>query len=334
MILLTGGAGYIGSHTLLRLLEEGYEVVVLDDLSNGHVEAIRAAERISKKTCTFIEGSVLSRRDLDKVFRLRNIEAVIHLAGKKAVGESVEKPLEYFETNLVGSLRLLQVMEDYQVDKLVFSSSATVYGDPVAVPIPETAPVSVENPYGRTKLMIEQMLADVRQANPALRCLILRYFNPIGAHESGHLGESPLGKPNNLLPFVAQVASGQRQELSIFGSDYPTKDGSGVRDYIHVMDLAEGHLKALQLIEAEDVFETINLGTGQGYSVLEVVSAFSEASGCRIPYRLVARRKGDVAVCYADASRAKERLSWESKRDLKTMCEDAWRWQENYPEGY
>lgn len=334
MILVTGGAGYIGSHTLVELLEAEYEVVVLDNLSNSSEESLKRVEEISGRTLHFVKADLLDKAALDRVFSEYPIESVIHFAGKKAVGESVEKPLLYYENNVTGTINLLQAMDKHGVKRLVFSSSATVYGDPAVVPIEETAILQPTNPYGRTKLMIERILIDLRNAREDFSVALLRYFNPIGAHESGRIGEDPAGIPNNLLPFVAQVAVGKREKLSVFGDDYPTVDGTGVRDYIHVVDLAKGHLLALKKIEEENLLGIYNLGTGNGYSVLEIVEAFEKAAGQKVPYEIVKRRPGDIAVCYADAAKAKGELGFEAKRGLEDMCRDTWKWQKNNPEGY
>jgi len=331
--LVTGGAGYIGSHTCVELLAAGYELVVLDNLSNASHEALKRVEKITGKTITFIEGDIRSAEDLERAFALGNIQAVIHFAGLKAVGESVAKPMLYYDNNVVGTVRLLEAMEKHDCRHLVFSSSATVYGDPASVPIQEHFPLSVTNPYGRSKLVIEDMLRDLYQADNRWSIAVLRYFNPVGAHVSGLIGEDPQGIPNNLMPYIAQVAVGKRKQLSVFGGDYPTPDGTGVRDYIHVVDLALGHLKALEAL-AQPSLLTVNLGTGVGYSVLDMVKAFEEASGCSVPYEIVARRAGDVAQCYADPRLAQELLGWSATRGLQAMCEDTWRWQHNNPNGY
>ena len=334
MILVTGGAGYIGSHTLVELLEEGHEALVLDNLSNSSSESIRRVSEITGKTVSFIEGDLLDEDCLNKVFQDHDIDSVIHFAGKKAVGESVEEPLLYYENNVTGTINLLKAMRSHDVRKLVFSSSATVYGDPETVPIRESAPYAPTNPYGQTKRMIEQILIDLKASWQDFSVAILRYFNPIGAHESGRIGEDPSAIPNNLVPYVAQVAIGKRETLQVFGNDYPTPDGTGIRDYIHVMDLARGHVLALKKIEKEPCLGIYNLGTGQGYSVLEVVRAFEEASGKKVPCVIGPRRAGDIAVCYADARLARRELGFETKRDLSVMCRDLWRWQKNNPDGY
>lgn len=333
-ILVTGGAGYIGSHMVLVLLDAGYDVLVLDNLSNAKRESLTRVERLAGRAPLFVEGDIRDAALLDRLFAEHDIAAVMHFAGLKAVGESVAEPLAYYDCNVVGSLRLLEAMARAGVRTLVFSSSATVYGDPASVPITEDFPLSATNPYGATKLHIEDMLRDLHRAQPAWRIALLRYFNPVGAHESGRIGEDPNGVPSNLMPFIAQVAVGKRESLSVFGQDYATVDGTGVRDYIHVMDLVEGHLAALRTLQREPGLLTVNLGTGQGYSVLQMVAAFSRASGRDIPYRIVERRPGDVAQCYADPGRAQQLIGWRARRDLATMCADHWRWQQQNPEGY
>lgn len=333
MILVTGGAGYIGSHTCLQLLQTGQQLVVLDNLVNSKTEAIKRVEQLSGKQIQFIKGDIRDSEILDAVFRYP-IKAVIHFAGLKAVGESVAQPLRYYDNNVNGTLNLLAAMARHDCHTLVFSSSATVYGDPQSVPITEDFPLSATNPYGRSKLMIEDMLRDLAQAQPVWRIAMLRYFNPVGAHESGMIGEDPNGVPNNLLPFVSQVAIGKREKLSIFGADYPTHDGTGVRDYIHVMDLANGHLKALQVLQQRAGLLTVNLGTGHGYSVLDMVKAFEAASGRTIPYQIVPRRAGDIAACYADPAQAASLLGWRAEKTLAQMCADSWRWQSQNPDGY
>ncbi|WP_020676332.1 UDP-glucose 4-epimerase GalE [Geopsychrobacter electrodiphilus] len=333
-ILVTGGAGYIGSHTIVELLQGGYEVVVYDNLSNSSPEALRRVERITGKSVELIRADVCDRSALDAVFQSHEIASVIHFAGIKAVGESVEKPLSYYQNNIAGSATLCEAMAAAGVKTLVFSSSATVYGDPRSLPIREDAPTGATNPYGRTKLFIEEMLRDLQVSDPAWRIAILRYFNPVGAHASGLIGEDPQGKPNNLFPFIAQVAVGQRDSLSVFGGDYPTADGTGVRDYIHVVDLARGHLRALQRLAQKPGCVSVNLGTGQGYSVLDMIKAFSRASGREVPYQIVARRPGDIASCYADPSFAHRELGWFAEKGLNEMCRDGWNWQCNNPKGY
>ncbi|RJG17435.1 UDP-glucose 4-epimerase GalE [Alcanivorax profundi] len=333
-VLVTGGAGYIGSHTVLLLLEAGYEVVVLDNLSNSSEESLRRVQTLTGRELTFIKGDIRDGECLDTLFSDHDIASVIHFAGLKAVGESVAQPLRYYDCNVVGTIRLLEAMDRAGVQRLVFSSSATVYGDPASVPIREDSPLCATNPYGATKLHIENMLRDLYRADNRWGLVLLRYFNPVGAHESGKIGEDPAGIPNNLMPYIAQVAVGKRDKLTVFGSDYPTKDGTGVRDYIHVMDLAAGHLAALVFLEANGGLETVNLGTGKGYSVLEMVSAFEQASGKEITYELSERRPGDVAICFSDPQRAKERLGWEAKHGIGDMCRDHWAWQSANPNGY
>ncbi|UXY15142.1 UDP-glucose 4-epimerase GalE [Chitiniphilus purpureus] len=333
-ILLTGGAGYIGSHTYIELSAAGFTPVIFDNFSNAKPEVLARLERITGRPVAHMQGDIRASADLAAAFRRWPIAAVVHFAGLKAVGESVAQPLLYYDNNVVGTVRLLEAMGAAGVRRLVFSSSATVYGDPHAVPIREDFPLSATNPYGRTKLMIEDMLRDHHHACPDWEIAILRYFNPVGAHASGLIGEDPRGIPNNLLPYISQVAVGKRDELSVFGGDYPTPDGTGVRDYIHVVDLARGHVKALQKIEGASGCLAVNLGTGQGYSVLEMVRAFETASGRAVPYRIVARRPGDVASCYADPASAAERLGWRAEKGLAEMCADAWRWQQGNPDGY
>lgn len=333
-ILVTGGAGYIGSHACIVLMEAGYDVVVLDNLCNADAEVFNRLERIVGRRPEFVQGDVGDRATLDAIFSSHVITAVMHFAGLKAVGESVARPLEYYANNVGGTLALLAAMEQAGVKSLVFSSSATVYGDPASVPIDEGFPLSATNPYGRSKLMVEEILADWQSVNPAWSIGCLRYFNPVGAHPSGLIGENPQGSPNNLMPYVAQVAVGRQELLYVFGGDYPTADGTGVRDYIHVMDLVEGHLAALNFISRQCGLFTANLGTGTGYSVLELVQAFEQASSRPIPYEIVARRPGDVARCWADTRLAEEKLGWKATRNLQQMCEDSWRWQSGNPEGY
>ncbi len=334
MIFVTGGAGYIGTHTCVELLASGYDVAVLDNFSNSQREAVTRVERIAGKTMTLIEGDIRDRSTVAAALQQCKATAVIHFAGLKAVGESVAQPLRYYDNNVVGTLRLLEAMEESGVRTLVFSSSATVYGDPQTLPIAEDAALAATNPYGRTKLVIEDMLRDLHRSDSAWRIASLRYFNPIGAHESGLIGEDPIGIPNNLLPFVAQVAVGRLSHLNVMGNDYDTPDGTGVRDYIHVMDLAQGHVKALQYLADTPDCVAINLGTGRGHSVLEMVRAFEQASGRPVPYQVSARRAGDIASCYADVSRAGRLLGWRAGRDLARMCADAWRWQLKNPNGY
>jgi UDP-glucose 4-epimerase len=333
-ILVTGGAGYIGSHTCVELLAEGHDLVIVDNLSNSSSESLKRVREISGRDFEFVKLDVCDKAALNEVFNQYEIDAVIHFAGLKAVGESVEKPLEYYRNNIDSTLALCEVMAAHDVYRLVFSSSATVYGMPETVPITENFPLYCTNPYGWTKFMNEQILRDIAAANSKWSVVLLRYFNPIGAHDSGMIGEDPQGIPNNLMPYISQVAVGRRSELHVFGNDYPTKDGTGVRDYIHVVDLAQGHCKAIDYTASHHGTEAINLGTGRGYSVLELVAAFEQASGREIPYVVDPRRPGDIAICYADPSRAAEILGWQAKRDLKTMCVDTWRWQSSNPQGY
>ncbi len=333
-ILVTGGAGYIGSHTCILLLEAGYDIVVFDNFCNASKESISRVEKIMGKTIPLMEGDIRNKEDLNRVFERYTIDAVIHFAGLKAVGESVEKPLEYYDNNIYGTLVLCQVMAAHGCKSIVFSSSATVYGDPHTTPIREDFPLSATNPYGRSKLFIEEMLRDLYVSDKTWKIVLLRYFNPIGAHESGTIGEDPNGIPNNLLPFIAQTAIGTRACLSVFGDDYNTVDGTGVRDYIHVMDLADGHVKALDKMNTFSEVMTINLGTGKGYSVLEVLKAFEAASGKKVPYTIAPRRAGDIAECFADPAYAKAVLGWEAQRGIDEMCKDSWRWQSNNPNGY
>ena len=333
-ILVTGGAGYIGSHTCVELLAAGYQVVVVDNLDNASPKALARVEQIAGRPVAFHQLDVCDTVALRSVFQQYPIQAVIHFAGLKAVGESVAKPLDYYRNNLDSTLALCEVMAEFNVRQFVFSSSATVYGMPERTPITEDFPTSCSSPYGWTKLMNEQILRDVQAANPGWSVVLLRYFNPIGAHPSGLIGEDPRGVPNNLMPYIAQVAIGRRPELHVFGHDYPTVDGTGVRDYIHVVDLALGHLKALEYARNHPGVEAINLGTGQGYSVLQMVSAFEKASGRAVPCQLDPRRPGDVAICYADPAKARRLLNWQACRDLETMCLDTWRWQSQNPDGY
>ena len=333
-ILITGGAGYIGSHTCLQMLEAGYDIVVLDNFVNSQEESLKRVKKISGKQFPFIQADIRDKQAMRAVFQRYKISAVIHFAGLKAVGESAEKPLFYYDNNVAGSVCLLEVMSEFNVKNIVFSSSATVYGDPASVPISEDFPLSATNPYGRTKLMIEDILRDLHAADHTWHIALLRYFNPIGAHSSGLIGEDPNGIPNNLLPYVAQVAIGRLAKLRIFGHDYATHDGTGVRDYIHVMDLADGHVAALNYLVNKEALITLNLGTGNGYSVLDVVNAFSKMSGKHIPYEFLPRRRGDVALNFADATQAKQLLGWTARRNLEVMCADTWRWQSNNPNGY
>lgn len=333
-ILVTGGAGYIGSHTCILLIEAGYDIVVFDNFCNASKESISRVEKIVGKTIPLIEGDIRNKEDLNRVFQTYTIDAVIHFAGLKAVGESVEKPLAYYDNNIYGTIVLCEVMAAHRCKSIVFSSSATVYGDPHTTPIKEDFPLSATNPYGRSKLFIEEMLRDLYISDNAWKIVLLRYFNPIGAHHSGTIGEDPQGIPNNLLPFIAQTAIGTRACLSVFGDDYDTVDGTGVRDYIHVMDLADGHVKALQKMNTFSEVMTINLGTGKGYSVLEVLKAYEAACGRTIPYTIAPRRAGDIASCFADPSYAKKILDWGAKRSIDEMCKDSWHWQSNNPQGY
>jgi UDP-glucose 4-epimerase len=333
-ILVTGGAGFIGSHTSLELLKAGHDVTVVDNMSNAKPEALRRVQQLAGRSLRFDKIDILDRDGLDRIFRETKPEAVIHFAGLKSVGESVREPRKYYMNNLVGSLVLTEVMEAHGVKTLVFSSSATVYGDPHTVPITESFPLSAVNPYGGTKLEIENMLRDFYKADPTWRIALLRYFNPVGAHESGMIGEDPTGVPNNLLPYVSQVAVGRLKELSVFGNDYPTVDGTGVRDYIHVVDLALGHLKALERLSSTTGCIAWNLGTGNGLSVLQLVAAFEKASGKKVPYRIVPRRPGDAAAAYADPTLAMQELGWAAARGVDEICRDAWRWQSQNPSGY
>jgi len=334
MILVTGGTGYIGSHTVVELLQAGRDLVIFDNLANSSIRVLARIEAITGVRPRFVEGDIRDPGALTATFREFPIESVIHFAGLKAVGESVAEPMRYYDNNVLGSLRLCEAMAEAGVKQMVFSSSATVYGDPQTVPIREDFPLQATNPYGRTKLHIEEMLRDFAAGDPAWRIALLRYFNPVGAHRSGLIGEDPRGTPNNLMPYVSQVAIGRRAELGVFGNDYPTPDSTGMHDYIHVVDLACGHLAALAALERTAGMLTVNLGTGRGYSVLEVVAAFEKASGQRVAYRIKPRRPGDVAACYADPALAGELLGWRAEFDLDAMCRDAWRWQAGNPEGY
>lgn len=333
-ILVTGGSGYIGSHTVLELLEAGYETVVLDNLCNSSEESLKRVEKITGKKAVFYKADIRDQAAMDKIFAKEKPEAVIHFAGLKAVGESVQKPLMYYDNNIAGTVTLLNAMKEHGCKKIVFSSSATVYGKPASVPIRENFPLSVTNPYGRTKLMIEEILGDVYTADNSWDIILLRYFNPIGAHESGLIGEDPEGIPNNLLPYVAKVAVGRLEKVNVFGDDYDTPDGTGVRDYIHVVDLARGHVKAIEKIAQNPGLKIYNLGTGNGYSVLDIIHAFSKACGHDIPYVIGPRRAGDIDMCYADPQKAYEELNWKAEYDLNKMCEDTWRWQSHNPDGY
>lgn len=333
-VLVTGGAGYIGSHTVIELLEDNKDVVIVDNFCNSNPIVLDRIRMISGKDFKFYEVDITNGDELEVVFKENNIDSVIHFAALKAVGESVEKPLEYYTNNLVNTLILLNLMRKYDVKNFVFSSSATVYGDPHTCPITEDFPLSTTNPYGATKLMIEDVLRDISKADPSFNIAILRYFNPVGAHISGLIGEEPNGIPNNLMPYITKVAVGKLKELSVFGGDYDTHDGTGVRDYIHVVDLAKGHIKALDKLNTNCGLVTYNLGTGNGYSVLDMVKAFSKASGQDIPYKIVDRRAGDVAMCYADPTKANNELGWKAEFGIDRMCEDSWRWQSNNPNGY
>lgn len=333
-ILVTGGAGYIGSHTCVELLEKGHELIVVDNLENASSKSLQVVEKLTGKKITFYQTDILDEAGLDAIFSQHDISAVIHFAGLKAVGESTQIPLKYFTTNISGTLTLLRVMAKYQCKNIIFSSSATVYGDPHKVPITEDFPLSVTNPYGRTKLIVEEILKDLYQSDKSWNIVILRYFNPIGAHQSGELGEDPTGIPNNLVPYVTQVAVGRLERIGVFGDDYNTPDGTGIRDYIHVVDLAKGHVAALKKLAPESGLSIYNLGTGQGYSVLEVVKTMSEAVGKDIPYQILPRRAGDIAFCYSDGTKAKEELDWQANYDIKRMCEDHWRWQSKHPNGF
>lgn len=331
IVLVTGGAGYIGTHTCVELLIAGFDVIVIDNFCNSKPEAINRVQKITGKPVKLIDGDIRDKDCLRAIFKQHAISAVIHFAGLKAVGESVENPLKYYDNNVMGSLALVEVMAEFKVKNLVFSSSATVYGFSDTKPIPETASLSPANPYGQTKRMVERILEDLNVADPAWNITLLRYFNPVGAHESGLIGEDPNGIPNNLMPYVSQVAAGKLKQLSIFGNDYPTIDGTGVRDYIHVVDLALGHVAALKHLGG---LMTLNLGAGRGYSVLELVQTFEKTTGKVIPYKIVARRLGDIAIYFADATLAKQKLGWVTKRNLADICRDAWRWQSQNPQGY
>ena len=334
-ILVTGGAGYIGSHTVVELQNSGYDVVVLDNLSNSSEKALDRVSKITGKPVKFYKADILDRDALNEIFEKEEIDSCIHFAGLKAVGESVVKPWEYYENNIAGTLTLVDVMRKHGVKNIIFSSSATVYGDPLQIPISEECPKqNPTNPYGQTKTMLEQVLMDIHRADPEWNVTLLRYFNPIGAHKSGLIGEDPKGIPNNLLPYVAQVAIGKLKCVGVFGNDYDTPDGTGVRDYIHVVDLARGHVKALEKFKENKGVLIYNLGTGHGYSVLQVSAAFSKACGKEIPYEIKPRRAGDIATCYSDASKAERELGWKAENGIKEMCADSWRWQSNNPNGY
>ncbi len=333
-VLVTGGVGYIGSHTSIELLENGYEVVIVDNLCNSDKIVLDRIKEITGKKPKFYEIDITDKEKLEVVFKENKIDSVIHFAALKAVGESVQMPLEYYSNNLINTLVLLDLMKKYDVKKFVFSSSATVYGNPKTCPILEDFPLSVTNPYGRTKLMVEDILRDICYADNTMDVAILRYFNPIGAHKSGKIGEEPNGIPNNIMPYITKVAVGQLPNVNVFGDDYDTIDGTGVRDYIHVLDLANGHVKALEKLEENPGLVTYNLGTGNGYSVLQLIEAVKKASGKDIPYKVTARREGDIATCYANPSKAEKELGWKAKYELDEMCEDSWRWQSNNPNGY
>jgi len=334
-ILVTGGAGFIGSHTCVELLDAGYEVVVVDNLCNASEESLRRVEKITGKSVTFYKADIRDAQAMNEIFDKEQIECVIHFAGLKAVGESVAKPLEYYENNISGTIVLCEAMRNHDVKNIIFSSSATIYGNPAFIPITEECPKGIcTNPYGWTKWMLEQILTDLHTADPEWNVVLLRYFNPIGAHKSGLIGEDPKGIPNNLMPYVSQVAIGKLECLGVFGNDYDTHDGTGVRDYIHVVDLAVGHVKALKKIQEKAGVCVYNLGTGCGYSVLDVVHAFEKATGKEVPYQIKPRRAGDIAACYADAKKAKEEIGWEAQRGIEEMCEDTWRWQTKNPNGY
>ncbi|MGI6018211.1 MAG: UDP-glucose 4-epimerase GalE [Marvinbryantia sp.] len=334
-ILVAGGAGYIGSHTCVELLNEGYEVVVVDNLYNSSEKALERVEKITGKKVTFYKVDLLDKEALNEVFEKESIDSVIHFAGLKAVGESVAKPLEYYHNNMTGTFNLCDVMRNHGVKNIVFSSSATVYGDPAFIPITEECPKGkITNPYGQTKGMLEQVLTDLNVSDPEWNVVLLRYFNPIGAHESGLIGEDPKGIPNNLVPYIAQVAVGKLEALGVFGDDYDTPDGTGVRDYIHVVDLAKGHVKAIEKLKEKAGVSIYNLGTGNGYSVLQVLHAFEKACGKTLPYVIKPRRPGDIATCYADPSKAERELGWKAEKGIEEMCADSWRWQSSNPNGY
>ncbi len=333
-VLVTGGAGYIGSHTVLELLKENNQVIVVDNLSNSSEEALKRVKDITGKDLLFYETDLLNKEELNDIFERHQVDSVIHFAGFKAVGESVDIPLKYYDNNITGTLNLCEVMKKHNVKNMVFSSSATVYGDPESVPITEDFPLSATNPYGRTKLFIEYILKDLYVADSSWNIALLRYFNPVGAHKSGLIGEDPNDIPNNLIPYISQVAVGKLEQLSVFGDDYATPDGTGVRDYIHVVDLALGHLKALEILNSKPGLVTYNLGTGKGSSVLDMVRAFEKASGKKVPFKIAPRRAGDIAQCYADPTKAEQELNWTAKRGIEEMCEDTWRWQSQNPEGY
>jgi UDP-glucose 4-epimerase len=333
-ILVTGGAGYIGSHTCIELIKVGYEVVVVDNLCNSSLESLKRVEKLANSNIPFYEVDIRDKASLTEVFQQHSIQKVIHFAGLKAVGESIEKSIEYYDNNVTGSFILFEVMRKFNCNTIVFSSSASVYGNPHTVPIKENFPLSATNPYARFKLMVEDFLRDVYAADDSWHIALLRYFNPVGAHKSGLIGEDPNDIPNNLIPYISQVAVGKLEKLSVFGGDYNTPDGTGVRDYVHVVDLAKGHVKALQALKNKPQVLTVNLGTGNGYSVLDMIKAFEKASGKSVPYQVVNRRPGDIAACYTDPVYAAEILGWHAESELDEMCEDAWRWQSQNPEGY
>ncbi|MEX1063318.1 MAG: UDP-glucose 4-epimerase GalE [Balneolaceae bacterium] len=333
-ILITGGSGYIGSHTALELLTAGYPVVALDNLSNSSAESLKRVSKLAGKPCPLVKTDLLDKNELLRLFREYDIEGVIHFAGLKAVGESVKMPLLYYRNNVQGTLNLLAAMQESGVKNMVFSSSCTVYGNPDRIPVREDSPLSAASPYGRTKLMIEYMLKDLHTADPEWNVILLRYFNPVGAHKSGEIGEDPSGIPDNLMPYLAQVAIGKLDHLNVFGNDYQTRDGTGIRDYIHVVDLALGHIRAWEKLDEKPGVSVYNLGTGTGYSVLDMIRAFEEATGMKIPYRTVDRREGDIAEIYADPSKAVKELGWSAERDLQQMCRDTWNWQSKNPRGY
>jgi UDP-glucose 4-epimerase len=333
-ILVTGGTGYIGSHTCIELIKAGYKIVVIDNLYNSSLESLKRVEKLSNSRIPFHKVDIRDKGALTQVFERYKIDGVIHFAGLKSVGESVDKPIEYYNINVGGTFILVEVMRKFNCKTFVFSSSATVYGDPHTVPIKEDFPLSVTNPYGRSKLMIEEFLQDIFAADNSWKITLLRYFNPVGAHKSGLIGEDPNGMPNNLMPYISQVAVGKLEKLSVFGGNYDTPDGTGVRDYIHVVDLAKGHIKALQVLENKKKVLIVNLGTGSGYSVLDMIKAFKKASGKDVPFKIVDRRPGDIATCYADPAYAARKLNWQAEYGLSEMCEDTWRWQKNNPNGY
>jgi UDP-glucose 4-epimerase len=333
-ILITGGTGYIGTHTCIELLNAGHDIIVLDNLSNSKIDSLDRVKEITGKNITFYKADLVNREEVENVFKKHNIDAVIHFAGLKAVGESVRLSLFYYQNNIIGTLNLCDVMKQFGVKNLVFSSSATVYGNPEGVPISEEFPLAPRNPYGRTKLMIEEILRDLYISDPSWSIALLRYFNPVGAHKSGRIGDNPKGIPNNLMPYITQVAVGKLRQLQVFGNDYQTVDGSGVRDYIHVVDLAVGHLRALERVTSTNGVETYNLGTGTGYSVLEIIAVFEKVTGVKIPYKIIDRRPGDVDICYANPTKAKEVLGWVASKGIEEMCLDAWRWQKQNPNGY